>query len=432
MSTYLNALAQSQYGYFTSAQALELGFATGQHSYFVKTGKWLKAGWGLYRMPDYFSTTESEMMRWLLWTRAKNGKIQGAISHESALYHYGLIASKPESVHLTVPTSFRHSLGSEKCTVHFSCLKKAEVAEEGNLRFACAARTIKDTEPFLQGRGMLQQVMIKAVVGGLLSESEAANYGWLDRYGLKPVFGEYKVMLGLEKSWLFPNNLGYGMKGITMKPESMSAGRRKAVGSRAGFTLVELLVVIAIVSILMGLLLPVLNKARDMAQSVACTNNLRQLGLGFTEYAGDANGNIPAWSDGSKAWVQRLNVYLSQPYQTRANVFACPRNAYCNYLTSTNIPALNYGINASAAWNVMGSIWYRRVKMNNPYCSRIMLTSELKISYWYRYDSGALDYLDWIHSGQSNFLFFDCHVDQSKAFYDYHDIPDGWRWHDLW
>jgi prepilin-type processing-associated H-X9-DG protein len=61
-----------------------------------------------------------------------------------------------------------------------------------------------------------------------------------------------------------------------------------------GVTLVELLVVIGIIALLISLLLPALNKAREAAKETACMNNLRQWGLGFAMYADSSKGQLPA------------------------------------------------------------------------------------------------------------------------------------------
>ena len=79
------------------------------------------------------------------------------------------------------------------------------------------------------------------------------------------------------------------------------------------FTLIELLVVIAIISILMSLLLPSLSKSRDIARRSTCASNLKQVGIGFTSYAGDFGGLLPAKGGGDGPyWYNclQLNGYV--------------------------------------------------------------------------------------------------------------------------
>ena len=68
---------------------------------------------------------------------------------------------------------------------------------------------------------------------------------------------------------------------------------------KQGFTLVELMVCIGIVSILMGLLLPAVQRIRSTASRLQCVNRLRQIGLALHNYH-DLHAALPAGTDGSR------------------------------------------------------------------------------------------------------------------------------------
>ena len=175
-------------------------------------------------------------------------------------------------------------------------------------------------------------------------------------------------------------------------PQSIESAR-----TRVGFTLVELLVVIAIIGILVGLLLPAVQSAREAARRMQCSNNLKQLGLALQTYH-DAHKGFPTqvnygpgtampyatayhhtWMSSILPYIEQTALYNTIDYRLRAwgqtfinqrvPSFQCPsdasydviRDAHGGILTPTSYgaaegfhwwPTANIG--PSAPWNGFG------------------------------------------------------------------------------
>lgn len=201
--------------------------------------------------------------------------------------------------------------------------------------------------------------------------------------------------------------------------------------SKKMFTLIELLVVIAIIAILASMLLPALNKAREKAKSIKCTNNMKQWGTYLALYNQDSDGfNLINTSEPNSGyhWYKAISSYLpynagykdwfNDGYIKDFGIWRCPSNVNQVYLAK----AYGFG-EANGSYGVNGyddrtTMWSNSKMSHVSYPSKLYAMLESKyVTRMQPWDnSGAYpNQVVYRHTGGSNVLCADGHVKYNKG-----------------
>lgn len=227
--------------------------------------------------------------------------------------------------------------------------------------------------------------------------------------------------------------------------------------NRNPFTLIELLVVVAIIGILVSMLLPGLGRAREMARTILCQGNLRNVGLANTVYAGDYDQKFIIRSDAmgdpdscdltntynacQVRWFDALAPYLegdgfrrsmearsaagqAAAFNRKMAVYWCPNDKSRGSNSAYRPSSFGVPNNVTVAFSgppticggdgLAGYRYYHRLDAVKSPASVVFLT-EVGQSSWYHgytvvceYNQGVCEGIH--HMWKQDYLFFDCHV----------------------
>jgi len=133
----LLAIAASQSGYFTAAQALETGYSYPAQRYHSQRGNWLRVDRGIYRLPEWPVGPREDLVRWSLWSRRR-----AVVSHETALSVHELGDVNPARIHLTVPANFRQA--DPGVDLHRGELPADDIEEHDGYKLTTPVRSLLD------------------------------------------------------------------------------------------------------------------------------------------------------------------------------------------------------------------------------------------------------------------------------------------------
>lgn len=165
-SNRLFEVAESQQGYFTSADAKRLGYDYPHQHFHVKQGNWIRVDHGIYRLKKFPAAEHEDLMRWWLWSRKK-----GVMSHETAAALYELGDLLPSKIHLTVPLDFRKG-PAKSLILHKANLSASEIVKQDDLPVTTPLRTVLDLARSHLDEERLSAVAKDAIKMGLMSRRE--------------------------------------------------------------------------------------------------------------------------------------------------------------------------------------------------------------------------------------------------------------------
>jgi prepilin-type N-terminal cleavage/methylation domain-containing protein/prepilin-type processing-associated H-X9-DG protein len=445
----LLSIADRQYGYFTASQAIKIGYIRDNHLYHIKRSNWLRVFSGLYRLPNYSDSVESEFTKWCLWSRNSFELPQGVISHDSALAFHGFANSNSNEIHITVDGRFQKKIPKE-VIIHKATLNLSAIESHDSFMVTRLGQTLVDMRLELEEKGAWDGLISKVLADGRISHAEMVTLGIISsstmasggNIGIETSSGQ--IGLGRLKQNVKAIEV-QSSREIVFDPVSegvwkmiydrTEAGRRR---SKAGFTLVELLVVIAIVSILSGLLLPVLKKAMESARSISCINNLKENGLACQMYVDDNRGWV---------WPENMGTLSGTTYYNQGWWFQRELAGYFNLSSTTSTGGIyNPGYDmfvcpssptrttsAGYYYNQYNIKTYHQAKISqikNP--TQVLFWGEGRnavshnITYW-EWHLGQPDCVVWDlrHQGgiSANVLWFDFHVSST---FQTHPLPTEW------
>lgn len=158
----LFALAANQAGYFTAAQAREIGYSYQAQAHHVGADNWIRVDRGLFRLADWVPDLHDELARWSLWS-----KDQAVTSHESALSVHGIGELETRRVQLTAPPGF--SMTDDAVTLHYVHLPDSDVMQRIGFRVTTPIRSIVDVAAHTPDEDQLARAIEEANRMGLLT-----------------------------------------------------------------------------------------------------------------------------------------------------------------------------------------------------------------------------------------------------------------------